>query len=158
MCAQQAFHGLHVLLLRKPSKVIKITQRLVQHPVRLVSEVSSVVVHGEAHSVSLTFLRSLRRFATRAFNTSEASERVRVSTFWNSPRFSTAEASSLPGGGGLGREVLFDMVDGGRGGNEAEVRLLQTGDWVFAPDVEGARYGWSRGLMVMVQKKMGGVK
>lgn len=66
----------------------------------------------EAYSVSFTFFRSVRRLATSALRTSAASERVRVSTFWNSPRLSVVEASSLPGGGGLGREVRgwWDMM------------------------------------------------
>lgn len=60
----------------------------------------------------------------------------------------------------MGREVLFDMVDDGRERKDVEFRFRRTGDWVVAPDGEGARYGWSRGLRLrlMVQKKMGGVK
>lgn len=56
-----------------------------------------------------------------------ASERVRVSTSWNSPSLSTLLASSSPGGGGLGREVgaWWDMV----------VALRRMDDGIVAMDV-----------------------
>lgn len=72
-----------------------------------VSMDGKAVLNGRriAHSVSLMFLRSIFRLATSALMTREASDSVRVSTCWNSPRFRTLDASSLPGGGGFGRDV-----------------------------------------------------
>lgn len=60
---------------------------------------------AHAYSVSLTFLRSIRRFDTRALMTSAASDSVRVSTSWNSPRLMVVDASSLPAAIALAREV-----------------------------------------------------
>jgi len=51
------------------------------------------------------FLPSFVRFASTAVMTREASERVKESTFWNSPRLRTEVASSSPSGGGLDRDV-----------------------------------------------------
>lgn len=130
MSTEQTLHSLDVLLLSESRKVIQVVERLIQHPTNQVisrlairrrerpifplasSCVSSIPLGKQefTYSVSLTFLRSFRRFATSALRTSAASESVRVSTCWNSPRFSDAEASSLPGGGGFGRDVRFDMV------------------------------------------------
>lgn len=138
--AEQALDGFDVLLLREAREVVEIGERLVQDPVQWrigqpcpasSGEVSSPPCSsskGGAYSVSLTFLRSLRRLVTSALRTSDASDSVSVSTLWNSPRFSVAVASSLPACGGLGREALgCDMATGDalrmrQAGREAIVR------------------------------------
>jgi hypothetical protein len=50
------------------------------------------------------------RFASTALITREASERVKASIFWNSPRLRTEVASSSPSGVGFARDVGFDAT------------------------------------------------
>lgn len=59
----------------------------------------------ETYSVSLTFLPSALLLLTSALITNAASLCVNASTFWNSPSFNSAAASSSPWGASRVRDV-----------------------------------------------------